>query len=134
MRSKRNRLAWLLLTAIALSGCAGPRVQTREFILSSVKSRDLVGESAVLAFTIPQTKNAGIAYLVFDALRGSGWNSEEGKVIRAAYRRGRRCEWLVDQDWEALFEQPIDEVREKLGVGAPPVYEQMRSPGAPVLA
>jgi len=48
MRSKRNRLAWLLLTAIALSGCAGPRVQTREFILSSVKSRDLVGESGAV--------------------------------------------------------------------------------------
>lgn len=96
--------------------------------------RDLVGESAVLAFTIPQTKNAGIAYLVLDALRGSGWNSDEGKVIREAYRRGRSCEWLVDQDWEALFEQPIDEVRARLGVGKPPQYEQMRSEGAPVLA
>jgi ubiquinone biosynthesis protein COQ4 len=95
--------------------------------------RDLVGESAVLAFTIPQTKNAGIAYLVLDALWNSGWNSDEGKVIRAAYLRGRRSEWLIDQDWEALFERPIDEVREKLGVGEPPVYEQVRSEGAPVL-
>jgi ubiquinone biosynthesis protein COQ4 len=95
--------------------------------------RDLVGESAVLAFTIPQTKNAGIAYLVLDALRGSGWNSDEGKVIRQAFNRGRHCEWLVDQDWEALFERPIDEVRETLGVGEPPQYEQVRSEGAPVL-
>ena len=96
--------------------------------------RDLLGESAVLAFTIPQTKNLGIAYLVLDALRGSGWNSTEGKLIREAFQRGRRCEWLVDQDWEALFEQPIAEVREKLGVGEPPVSEQLRSPGAPTLA
>ncbi len=95
--------------------------------------RDLLGESAVLAFTLPQTKNLGIAYLVLDALRESGWNSTEGKLIREAFQRGRRCKWLVDQDWEALFEQPIDEVREKLGVGPPPVYEQMRSAGAPVL-
>jgi ubiquinone biosynthesis protein COQ4 len=95
--------------------------------------RDLLGESAVLAFTIPQTRNPGIAYLVLDALRGSGWNSTEGKLMRQAFQRGRRCEWLLDQDWEALLEQPIDEVREKLGVGEPPVYEQVRSEGAPVL-
>jgi ubiquinone biosynthesis protein COQ4 len=95
--------------------------------------RDLLGESAVLSFTIPQTRNPGIAYLVLDSLRETGWNSDEGKLIREAYRRGRRCEWLVDRDWEALFELPIDEVRAKLGVGPPPVYEQMRSDGAPVL-
>jgi hypothetical protein len=32
-----------------------------------------------------------------------------------------------------LLERPINEVREKLGVGEPPVYEQVRSAGAPVL-
>jgi len=96
--------------------------------------RDLLGESAVLAFTIPQTRNPGIAYLVLDALRDSGWRSDTGKLIRKAFWRGRRCEWLVDQDWEALFEEPIDEVRAKLGIGQPPVYEQIRSAGAPVLS
>ncbi|MBW2313598.1 MAG: hypothetical protein JRH10_05340 [Deltaproteobacteria bacterium] len=95
--------------------------------------RDLLGESAVLAFTIPQTRNLGIVYLVLDALRETGWSSDGGKLIRAAFERGRRCEWLVDQDWETLLEQPIDEVREKLGVGRPPVYVQERSAGAPVL-
>ena len=95
--------------------------------------RDLLGEAAVLAFTIPQTKNPGIAYLVLDALRDSGWNSTEGKLMRQAFQRGRRCEWLLDQDWESLLEQPIELVREKLGVGEPPVYEQVRSEGAPVL-
>ena len=95
--------------------------------------RDLRGEAAVLAFTLPQMRNPGIAYLVFSFLRSAGWRSEAGKLIREAFRRGRRAQWLVDQDWEGLFEQPIDQVREKLGVGAPPVYEQQRSAGAPVL-
>jgi ubiquinone biosynthesis protein COQ4 len=95
--------------------------------------RDLRGEAAVLAFTVPQTRNPGVAYMVWSFLRGAGWFSDEGKLIRRAFQRGRRSEWLVDQDWEALFEQPIDEVREKLGVGAPPEYEPLRSEGAPVL-
>lgn len=95
--------------------------------------RDLRGEAAVLAFTVPQTRNTGIAYLVLDVLRRAGWRSEVGKLVREAFRRGRRAEWLVDQDWEALFEEPLDEVREKLGLGVPPVYEQVRSAGAPPL-
>ena len=95
--------------------------------------RDLRGEAAVLAFTLPQTRNPGIGYLVYNFLRSAGWRSSEGKLIREGFRRGQRAAWLVDQDWETLFEQPIDEVREKLGVGPPPVYEQLRSAGAPVL-
>ncbi len=96
--------------------------------------RDLRGESAVLALTFAQTRNPGIGYLCFDALRSEGWNSETGRLIRQGYRRGRDAKWLVDQDWEALLPRPIDAVREELGLGPPPVYEQLRSAGAPVLA
>lgn len=67
-------------------------------------------------------------------LRRAGWRSEEGYLIRQALRRARGAEWLVDQDWESLLEQLIDEVCEKLGVAEPPVYELVRSAGAPVLA
>lgn len=96
--------------------------------------RDMRGEIAVLAFTVPQTWSTGIAYLVWRSFTNNGWNSESGRLIRQGLRRGMRAKWLVDQDWEALLEQPIDEVREKLGIGAPPVYEQLRSAAAPPLA
>jgi ubiquinone biosynthesis protein COQ4 len=96
--------------------------------------RDLHGESAVLAFTIAQNYNRGIAYLVWDSIREEGWNSPSGRLIREGYRRGKRAERLVEQDWEALFERPIDEVREELGVGDPPVYEQLRSAQAPAMS
>jgi ubiquinone biosynthesis protein COQ4 len=96
--------------------------------------RDLRGEAAVLAFTLAQTHNPGIAYLVYRALRNSGWSSETGKLIRQGFRRGRRAQWLLDQDWETLLEQPLERLREQLGVGPAPVYEQMRSAGAPPLA
>ncbi len=96
--------------------------------------RDLRGESAVLAFTIAQNYNRGIAYLVWTALREEGWNSIGGRLIREGYKRGRRAQRLVEQDWEKLFELPIDQVREQLGVGEPPVYEQLRSSGAPAMS
>jgi ubiquinone biosynthesis protein COQ4 len=85
----------------------------------------------VLAFTLAQTRSPGIGYLVYRALRSAGWNSETGRLIRQGFRRGRRAQWLVDQDWETLLERPIDEVREELGVGSPPSYRQVRSAGAP---
>lgn len=95
--------------------------------------RDLRGEVACLAFTFAQTWNTGVGYLVFRALRGSGWRSELGRLTRQAFRRGRRSRWLIDQDWEALLPQPLESLRTSLGVGPAPVYQQVRSPGAPVL-
>lgn len=95
--------------------------------------RDLRGEAAVLAFTLPQVRNPGIGYLVLRILWQAGWRSDMGRLIRQGFRRGMRASWLVDQDWECLFERPIDEVRRTLGVGDPPVYQQVRSAGAPAL-
>jgi ubiquinone biosynthesis protein COQ4 len=96
--------------------------------------RDLRGEAAVLAFSVAQDYSHGVAYLVWNALRAEGWSSPAGKLIRDGYRRGRRSANLLSQDWEELFERPIDQVRMELGVGAPPVYEQLRSSGAPALS
>ena len=96
--------------------------------------RDMRGEMACLAFTFAQTWNTGIGYLVLRSLRNAGWRSEQGRFLRQAYHRGRNSEWLVDQDWEALLEQPLESLRARLGVGPAPVYEQVRSPGAPVLS
>lgn len=96
--------------------------------------RDMRGEIAVLSFTAAQTRNSGIAYMVWRSLWRNGWNSESGRLIRQGFRRGLRANWLVDADWEALLEQPIDSVREQLRVGEPPVYEQLRSAAAPPLS
>lgn len=104
------------------------------FHVLSGYGRDMRGEIAVLAFTYSQTKNRGIAYLVLRVLRGAGWRSEMGRLIRQGYHRGRRSAWLIDLDWEALLPRPLDHLREELGVGPAPAYEPLRSPGAPVLA
>jgi ubiquinone biosynthesis protein COQ4 len=95
--------------------------------------RDMRGEIACLAFTYAQTKNTGIGYVALKVLRGAGWRSEMGRVIRQGYWRGQRAEWLIDQDWETLLLQPLEQLRIDLGVGAAPKYEALRSPGAPVL-
>ena len=96
--------------------------------------RDLRGEGAVLAFTVAQTWHTGLGYLVFRSLRNAGWNSVQGRLIRDAFRRGRKCRWLINADWETLLRQPLEQLRDELGVGPAPVYEPVRSAGAPVLS
>lgn len=97
--------------------------------------RDLVGESALLAFTFAQTKNPGIGAIVAVAYWKAGRTQPEARpLLREAYRRGRRAAWLPEQRWESLLERPLDEVRRELGLGDVPHYRQLRSEGAPARA
>lgn len=97
--------------------------------------RDLVGEAALLAFTYAQTRNPGIGLIVAVAWWKAGRENPAARpVIRDGYRRGRAAAWLPDQAWEELLPLPLAEVRERLTVGPPPVYQPLRSEGAPALA
>ena len=96
--------------------------------------RDLVGEAALLAFTYAQTRNHGIGFIVAVAYLRAGDAPEARRLMREAYARGRRAAWLPGEDWEALLAQPLDAVRERLAVGEPPRYEELRSAEAPPMA
>ena len=89
--------------------------------------RDVVGEACLLAFTVGQTFNPGIALI---ALAGAlKLRKDVGMRIFSAlwhaYRDGRRAAWLPAQDWEALLARPIEDVRAELGINPPKVYPQM---------
>ncbi len=97
--------------------------------------RDLAGEVALLSFTFAQTRNPGIGFIVaFAYRRARGDLRYARRLIRAAWRRGRRAAWLPAQDWEALLERPLADVRRALQVGDPPVYTETRSAGTPAAA
>ena len=96
--------------------------------------RDVRGEAAVLAFSGIQTRNFGIVFIPLYVLFKAGFRSEIGKMIRHGFRRGWRARWVVDAEWEKLMSCPLDQVRERLKLGPPPVYEAIRFEGAPRLA
>lgn len=84
---------------------------------------DLVGEASVLAFTVAQTRNPGVALIVLSAfIDARGDRSATRLLLIEAFLRGLNAEWLPAADWEALLERPLSEVRRELGIGAPPVY------------
>ncbi|MGD0530396.1 MAG: Coq4 family protein [Polyangiaceae bacterium] len=88
---------------------------------------DVLGEASLLAFTLAQHWNTGIAFIVMAAvLKGFGRQVQTG-VIWEGYRRGRAAAWLPAQEWEALIPLPLEEVRSRLKLGAPPVYTPIRT-------
>lgn len=86
---------------------------------------DLIGEAALLAFTFAQTRNPGIALIV-----AGGWHQlaefPDRRQILEGFRTGRKAAWFPGVHWESLLDKPLDDVRHALGVGAPPVYEDVR--------
>jgi ubiquinone biosynthesis protein COQ4 len=97
-------------------------------------SRDLLGEASLLAFTFAQTRTPGIGVIVGYALWKVRAAPEARRMIWQGFRRGRRAAWLPAQEWEELLCEPLEAVRERLAVGSPPAYSQVRSQGAPAPA
>jgi ubiquinone biosynthesis protein COQ4 len=88
---------------------------------------DVLGELALLAFTLGQSWNMGLALIVVTAML-KGLGRGETRLIREGFRRGRAAAWLPAQDWESLLALPLDEVRARLRLDAPPVYTPLRTP------
>ena len=87
---------------------------------------DVRGELALLAFTLAQNWNIGVALIVATAIvRGLGGGATA--MIREGYRRGRAAAWLPAQDWESLLALPLHEVRARLKLGAPAEYVPLRT-------
>lgn len=84
---------------------------------------DLIGEAALLAFTFAQTWNPGVAFIAAIGRFKSRVLPGASETIGDGYRRGREAEWLPAQDWESLLALPLEEVRARLGIDAPPKYE-----------
>jgi ubiquinone biosynthesis protein COQ4 len=87
---------------------------------------DLLGEIGLLAFTVAQQWNTGIAVMVLTAMLKAKRRIDVVGVVRDGYRRGRKAAWLPSQDWESLLEKPLDDVRARLKLGAPPIYTPIR--------
>jgi ubiquinone biosynthesis protein COQ4 len=87
---------------------------------------DVLGELSLLAFTLAQHWNTGVAVIVAAAFF-KGFGQVETQVIREGFRRGRKAAWLPAQEWESLLPLPLEEVRARLRVGAPPVYTPLRT-------
>jgi ubiquinone biosynthesis protein COQ4 len=94
-------------------------------------SGDVLGETALLAFIFAQSQNPAIALILAIGMSKTlgfpGGGAQARRTIADGFRRGLKARWLPAQDWESMLAMPVEEVRRRLGLGAPPVYRQIRS-------
>lgn len=93
--------------------------------VTSGYGRDGLGELALLAFTYAQTRNRGIGFIVLVGARVTAKNLPDvkiWKVVREAYRNGKKAAWLPATDWEAMLDKPLAQVRGELGIVSPATY------------
>lgn len=88
---------------------------------------DVLGEAALLAFILAQTKSPAIGLVVAIGLLKTLRAPEAREVILDGFRRGRKSAWLPDQEWESMLALPVEEVRRRLSLESPPVYTPVRS-------
>jgi len=82
--------------------------------------RDPLGELCLLTFTYRQFGNLGRLLIV--AMAWSQIPAPGRAAVFEAWRNGKSCAWLGDQDWEALLARPLDEVRRTLSLTSPLRY------------
>jgi ubiquinone biosynthesis protein COQ4 len=87
---------------------------------------DVLGELSLLAFTVAQNWNTAVVMIIVAALF-KGLNRNETRIILDGYLRGRAAAWLPAQEWESLLPLPLDEVRARLKLRAPPEYTAIRT-------
>ncbi|MDC3979374.1 Coq4 family protein [Polyangium jinanense] len=88
---------------------------------------DVLGETALLAFSLAQTNNPAIALIVAIGLMKTIGKPEARQVILDGFRRGKKAAWLPGQDWASMLALPVDEVRRRLSLEAPPRYTRVNS-------
>lgn len=94
-------------------------------------SGDVLGETALLAFTFAQSWNPAVGLIIGIGLSKTRGAPDGGAAARRTildgFRRGYKAAWLPEQEWELLLPLPLSEVRRRLNLEAAPVYAEVRS-------
>lgn len=87
---------------------------------------DVLGELSLLAFTLGQSWHPGIA-LIVSAAFARGLSQQDSWLVVDGFVRGKRAAFLPAVRWEELLPLPVNEVRARLKVSGPPVYQPVRT-------
>ena len=84
-----------------------------------------LGELCLAAFTYGQCKTR--VYFLY-AMIGMIRHRFRPSVVLAileGYKRGKKCSWLLQEDYEKLFDENLEECRKRLGLSAPKYYDRL---------
>jgi ubiquinone biosynthesis protein COQ4 len=96
-------------------------------VLTGYQADDPLGELCLVAFSFPQNKGLGWAFIAISGALKSLTEPHGLSVVRAVwegYRHGRAATWLHAQDIESLFAEPLEDARKRLNIARPLAYER----------
>ena len=91
-------------------------------------NRDALGEICLLGFTRAQTCNPGFRLIIWVAAIAQKLEQPSQPIWRAidqGVEMGKSSEWLMGQDVIALLRLPLEEVRRKLKIIEPTIYNSV---------
>lgn len=91
--------------------------------------RDPLGELCVLSFSNQQTRSRGIAFLLKMAEyrdRKFVPNRELHSAIMEGRTHSKSAAWFPEIRWEEKLAEPLDKLREEMGVAKPEAYKALR--------
>lgn len=98
-------------------------------VLTGYSANEPGGEAGLVAFSYAQTGGLGWAAIALGAaIRGLTElkSLEVAKMVWEGYRNGRHAAWLLAEDYEALFAEPIESARARLRIRTPRRYLALR--------
>ncbi len=92
---------------------------------------DWAGEYGIVGFSAQQVgyRSQTIATFVSAFLAALGGRPDVLSTWRDARRRARRAPFLLAEDWPAMLELPLEQVRARLGLNPPPDYRPLANDG-----
>ena len=86
---------------------------------------DELGELCLLAFMHAQTPNRGIGFIIYMGsrqFRREAPHIDIDSCVAEGRRTGETASWFATQKWEALLQEPLEALRDRLGVQPPARY------------
>ena len=84
--------------------------------------------AALLGFTHSQHGGMGVSFIAYMGQRqiskAAPRDAHVNEVIAEGRRHGRTAKRIIEQDIEAILDQPLQEVREQLGIAKPVLYKR----------
>lgn len=99
-------------------------------VLTSYQADEPLGELCLVAFSYAQGGGLGWGFIALmgvlkDLRKQGGWAVM--KAVREGYRRGRQAKWLMGEDIEKLFAEPLDAARARLNLTPPVRYAEAQA-------
>jgi ubiquinone biosynthesis protein COQ4 len=89
---------------------------------------DALGEACLVGFSYMQTKSLGFAVIARAAqsrMRAARTKLPYAAAVQEGFRHGNRAAWLPAVDYPALFGEPLESARSRLGIRRPVIYESI---------